>query len=241
MASVVIPVLNRVKFVGNAIDKVLEGTFHDFEIILVDNGSTDGTYELIEEYTRRDPRVRLQRGTGSSIASALNDGIRAARGKYICQLDSDDQYAQTTLERMIGHLESHPNCGLAISYYRLMDEHGKVIEDVSPITHSGYSRNQILRRDGAGAVRIFPKAVLEEFGLYDEEHYGNFGEDYDMVLKTGEKYDVDRVHDVLYFYRRHSDNTDVIRDPEMKYHNKNRARQVALRRRMKINEDLGKL
>jgi GT2 family glycosyltransferase len=241
MASVVVPVLNRVKFIGNAIEKVLEGTFHDFEMIIVDNGSTDGTFELVEEFTRRDPRVRLMRGTGSSIASALNDGIRAARGKYICQLDSDDQYAPTTLERMIGHLESHPNCGLAISYYRLMDEHGKVIEDVAPITHSGYSRNQILRRDGGGAVRIFPKAVLEEFGLYDEEHYGNFGEDYDMVLKTGEKYDVDRVHDVLYFYRRHSDNTDVIRDPEMKYHNKNRARQMALRRRMKINEDLGKL
>jgi FlaA1/EpsC-like NDP-sugar epimerase/GT2 family glycosyltransferase len=241
MASVVIPVLNRVKYIGNAIDKVREGTFQDFEVIVVDNGSTDGTWELLEEYTKRDPRIRLLRGKGSTIASALNEAIRASRGKYICQLDSDDQYAPTTLEKMIGHLESHPKCGLAISYYRLMDETGKVIDDVAPITHSGYSRNQILRRDGAGAVRIFPKSVLEEFGLYDEEHYGNFGEDYDMVLKTGEKYDVDRVHEVLYFYRRHSDNTDVIRDPEMKYHNKNRARQMALRRRMKINEELGKL
>ncbi len=241
MASVVVPVLNRVTFIGNAIEKVMEGTLQDFEIIVVDNGSTDGTFELVQEIAERDPRVRLLRGTGTSIASALNNGIRAARGKYICQLDSDDQYAPTTLEKMIGHLESHPKCGLAISYYRLMNEHAVVIEDVAPITHSGYSRNQILRRDGAGAVRIFPKSVLEEFGLYDEEHYGNFGEDYDMVLKTGEKYDVDRVHEVLYFYRRHSDNTDVIRDPEMKYHNKNRARQMALRRRMKINEEMGKL
>ena len=119
-----------------------------------------------------------------------------------------------------------------------MNEQGEIIEDIDPIKHTGYSRNQILRRDGGGAVRIFPKAVLEEFGLYDEEHYGNFGEDYDMVLKTGEKYDVDRVHEVLYHYRRHSDNTDVIRDPAMKYNNKNRARQQALRRRMEINEKL---
>src|SRR5690606_2143664 len=135
---------------------------------------------------------------------------------------------------------SHPKCGLAISYYRLIDEGGAVIEDVAPVTHSGYTRNQILRRDGAGALRVFPKTVLEEFGLYDEKNYGNFGEDYDMVLKTGEKYDVDRVHEVLYHYRRHGDNTDVIRDPEMKYKNKNNARQDALRRRIAINRSLGK-
>ncbi|MBX3729976.1 MAG: SDR family NAD(P)-dependent oxidoreductase [Candidatus Sumerlaeia bacterium] len=235
LASVVIPVLNRRRFIGNAIGKVLEGTFSDFEVIVIDNGSTDGTIEVVKQMAAEDPRVRLIHGKGSSIASALNEGIKAARGKYICQLDSDDQYAPTTLEKMVSHMESHPKCGLAISYYRLMDENAVVIEDVAPITHSGYSRNQILRRDGAGALRVFPKAVLEEFGYYDEEHYGNFGEDYDMVLKTGEKYDVDRVHDVLYYYRRHGDNTDVIRDPEMKYKNKNRARQEALRRRIAIN------
>lgn len=239
-ASVVIPILNRVRFIGNAIEKLQKGTFQDFEIIIVDNGSTDGTVEKIKEIAAQDNRVRLIHGKGGSIASALNEGIKSARGKYICQLDSDDEYAPTTLEDMIGHLESNPKCGLCISYYRLMDEDGKIIEDVNPITHGGYTRNQILRRDGAGAVRIFPRAVLEEFGYYDEEHYGNFGEDYDMVVKTGEKYDVDRVHKVLYHYRRHEDNTDVTRDPEMKYHNKNRARQEALKRRIAINKKLGK-
>ncbi|MCC5876400.1 MAG: polysaccharide biosynthesis protein [Candidatus Sumerlaeia bacterium] len=240
LASVVIPILNRVRFIGNAIEKLQKGTFQDFEIVIVDNGSTDGTVEKIKEIAAEDNRVRLIHGKGGSIASALNEGIRAARGKYICQLDSDDEYAPTTLEDMIGHLESHPKCGLCISYYRLMDEDGTIIEDVDPITHGGYTRNQILRRDGAGAVRIFPRAVLEEFGYYDEEHYGNFGEDYDMVVKTGEKYDVDRLHKVLYHYRRHEDNTDVTRDPEMKYHNKNRARQEALKRRIALNKKLGK-
>lgn len=240
LASIVIPILNRVKYIGNAIEKVQHGTFQNFEMVIVDNGSTDGTIEAVQKIAAADPRIRLLHGKGGSIASALNEGIKAARGKYICQLDSDDEYAPDCLEQMIGHLESHPNCGLAISYYRLMDENGVIIDDVAPITHSGYSRNQILRRDGGGAVRIFPKAVLEEFGYYDEVHYGNFGEDYDMVLKTGEKYDVDRVHKVLYHYRRHSDNTDVTRDPAMKYKNKNRARQEALRRRKEINKKLGK-
>ncbi|GIX43811.1 MAG: glycosyl transferase [Candidatus Sumerlaea sp.] len=240
MASVVIPVLNRAKYIGNAIERCLEQTFKDFEVIVVDNGSTDGTVEIVQEYAKKDPRVRLIRGTGNCIASALNDGIRAARGKYICQLDSDDEYVPTTLEKMIAHLESHPKCGLAISYYTLMDENRNPIPGIEPVTHKGYTRNQILRRDGAGALRVFPKVVLEEMGLYDEENYGNFGEDYDMVLKVGEKYDVDRVHEVLYRYRRHSDNTDVTRDPWMKIRNKNHARLQALKRRQEINRKLGK-
>ncbi|MEI7633969.1 MAG: glycosyltransferase [bacterium] len=240
LASVVIPVLNRARFIGNAIERVLDGTFKDFEIIVVDNGSTDSTQDVVRGYIMRDARVRMIEQRGPSIAYALNCGIRAARGKYICQLDSDDEYTPGTLEKMMAHMESHPQCGLAISYYELMDEDRGKVEGVEPVTHKGYTRNQILRRDGAGALRVFPKAVLEEMGLYDEENYGNFGEDYDMVLKVGEKHDVDRVHAVLYRYRRHADNTDVTRDPVMKIRNKNNARLAALKRRQKINRKLKK-
>jgi glycosyltransferase involved in cell wall biosynthesis len=241
LATVVIPVLNRAKFIGNAIERVLEGTFKDFEVVVVDNGSTDGTQDVVRSYAEKDPRVRLVQENGPCIAYALNKGIKAARGKYICQLDSDDEYTKDTLEKMTAHLESHPKAGLAISYYELMDENRVKVEGVDPVTHSGYTRNQILRRDGAGALRVFPKVVLEEMGYYDEENFGNFGEDYDMVLKVGEKYDVDRVHHVLYRYRRHADNTDVTRDPLMKIRNKNNARLNALRRRQEINKKLGKV
>ena len=240
MVSVVTPILNRVKYIGNAIEKLQVQTYDDWEYIVVDNGSTDGTIEKVKSFAENDSRIRLVHGSGGSIASALNEGIKAARGKYIGQLDSDDEYAPECIEEMVKKLESNPKCGLAISYYRLMDADGKIIEDINPVTHKGYTRNQILRRDGAGATRYFAKAVLEKFGYYDEEHYGNFGEDYDMVVKTGEWYDVERVPKVLYHYRRHEDNTDVTRDPEVKYKNKNRARQEALRRRIQINKELGK-
>jgi glycosyltransferase involved in cell wall biosynthesis len=235
LATVVIPVLNRARFIGNAIERVLEGTYQNFEVVIVDNGSTDGTQDVVRQYSEKDPRVKLLQRGGGSIASALNEGIRAARGKYICQLDSDDEYTPDTLEMMVNHMESHPKCGLAISYYELMDEDRGVVTGIDPVTHSGYTRNQILRREGAGALRVFPKVVLEEMDYYDEEHFGNFGEDYDMVLKVGEKYDVDRVHKVLYRYRRHSDNTDVTRDPLMKIQNKNNARLNAIRRRQELN------
>lgn len=235
-ASVVIPVLDREETIGNAIESVLGGTFQDFEVIVVDNGSTDGTPEVVREICARDERVSLIRGTGGTIASAINDGIRESRGEFICQLDSDDEYVPETLEKMVGALRETPGAGLAISYYRLMDAEGRLIEDAPVITHEGFDRNQVLRRDGAGALRVFRRSVLEEFGLYDAENYGNFGEDYDMVLKTSEKYRVLRVRDVLYHYRRHGGNTDVTRSPAMKHGNKNRARQAALVRRMRRNE-----
>ncbi|KAA3619957.1 MAG: glycosyltransferase [Calditrichaeota bacterium] len=233
--SIVIPILNRKHFIKHTIQRVLNGTFSDFEIIVVDNGSTDGTQE--EVLSIDDPRVKLIQHNGICIADALNTGIRAARGKYISQLDSDDEYTEHTLESMVNYMESHPKCGLAISYYDLIDIDSKPIAGMGIIKHLEYNRNNILRVDGAGALRFFHKKVLMEFGLYNEKDYGNFGEDYDMVLKISEKYDVDRVHDVLYRYRRHDDNTDVQRPPAMKVYNKNNARQDALNRRMKLNKN----
>ncbi|HHL71186.1 MAG TPA: glycosyltransferase [Bacteroidetes bacterium] len=229
MVSIVIPILNRRTFIRHTIQTVLDGTYDNFEILVVDNGSTDGTQDEVRSIA--DERVRLVQHDGSCIAEALNRGIREARGKYIAQLDSDDEYVPHTLETMVAYMESHPRCGLAVSYYDLIDIDSKPIPDMGVIKHLEYDRNNILRVDGAGALRFFHKKVLFEMGLYNEEQYGNFGEDYDMVLKISEKYDVDRIHDVLYRYRRHEDNTDVQRPPAMKVYNKNNARQDALKRR----------
>jgi glycosyltransferase involved in cell wall biosynthesis len=238
LVSVVIPILNRRRFIRKTLDTVLKGTFENFEIVVVDNGSTDGTQDEVRAIA--DERVRLVQHDGDCIAEALNRGIREARGKYIAQLDSDDEYMPETLQTMVDYMETHPKCGLAISYYDLIDIDSNVIKELGVIKHLEYDRNNILRVDGAGALRFFHKKVLEEFGLYNVEKYGNFGEDYDMVLKISEKYDVDRVHKVLYRYRRHEDNTDVQRPAAMKVYNKNNARQDALRRRRAINKHGGR-
>lgn len=232
MVSIVIPILNRKRFIKNTIQSILNGTYPNFEVLVVDNGSTDGTQQ--EVLSIDDERVRLIQHDGSCIAEALNVGIRQARGKYIAQCDSDDEYTPNTLYYMVSHMESHPRCGLAISYYNLIDEESNVLDELPIVKHLEFDRNNILRVGGGGALRFFHKGVLEEFGLYDEENYGNFAEDYDMVTKVSEKYDVDRVHRVLYRYRRHEDNTDVTRDPVMKIENKNNIRLNAIKRRQEL-------
>ena len=190
LASVVIPVYNRERFIGKAIDSVLQGTLREIEVIVVDNGSTDGTRDVVREIARKDDRVRLIENDINMIALSLNLGWRDARGKYIAQLDSDDEYVPETLKAMTDHLEAHPRAGLAVSFYDLMDESGQVLDEFGVIEHLEYNRNNIMRCDGAGAVRVWHRKVIAEFGGFDEKELGHYGEDYDLVLKVTERYDL---------------------------------------------------
>ena len=235
--SVVIPVFNRVRFIGQAIESVLQGSYTDFEILVVDNGSTDGTPELVEKLAGVESRIRLLRNDKNIIALSLNLGIKAAKGRYIAQLDSDDEYAPETLATSVSWMEMHPDWGLGISYYDLMDETGNPLEEFGIVRHLEYDPNNHLRVDGAGALRFWHRSVLEEMGFFDELSYGDFGEDYEMVAKVGEKYRVGRIPFVLYHYRRHPDNTDVLRSELMKISNKTRARWEAITRRQQQNTD----
>jgi GT2 family glycosyltransferase len=238
--SVITAVFNREKFVGQAVESVQAQTFGDWEYIIVDNGSTDRTREIVRDYATRDSRIRLIENDRNIIALSLNLAVKAARGKYVAQLDSDDEYLPHTLEKMTAALEAHPPWALAIGYYELMDENGRSLPEFGIITHSEYNRNNILRVDGAGAPRLWHRSVILQFGLFDERDLGHYGEDYDLVLKVGEKYEVGRVHEVCYRYRRHADNTDARRDPELKIRNKTLARLNAIKRRQAMNLPLPK-
>ena len=229
LVSVITPVFNREKFIGQTIESVLRGEFRDFEHIIIDNGSIDSTVKVVEEYLS-DPRIRLIRNDDNRIAYSLNLGINAARGKYISQLDSDDLYTPRTLKAMTEYMEE-TGCALAISYYSLINEAGEDLPEFGVIKHLEYNRNNILRVDGAGAVRMWRRSVMLEFGGFDEDELCDYGEDYDLVLKVGEKYSVGRVKEVLYNYRRHPDNSDIRRDPLFKLRNKNLARERAIKRR----------
>ncbi len=233
--SVVTPVYNRAKFIGKAIESVQSADISNWEYVIVDNGSTDNTRDVVREYMAKDSRIHLIENDRNIISVSLNLGVRAAKGRYIAQLDSDDEHLPHTLRTMAEHLDENPTWGLAISYYELMDVDGKVLPDFGIIKHEQYNRNNILRRDGAGALRCWHRSVILEFGGFDEGELGHYGEDYDLVLKCSEKYEVGRVHHVCYRYRRHDDNTDVLRSSEMKIRNKTVARLRALERRRKLN------
>jgi GT2 family glycosyltransferase len=240
VVSVIIPTYNRKPLLCRAVESVIAGTFEDFEIIVVDNGSTDGSVGMVEAIARQEPRVRLILNPGrNQVSVALNLGIKAARGKYVSQLDSDDEYTADTLSQQVGYLETFHAAALAISYYEVIDEDGKVIPEIGVIRHDEYDRNNILRTSGAGAVRTWHRCAIENLGGFDESTFGSYAEDYDLILKASERYDVGRVPATLYRCRRHQTNSEQRLDVLFRAERKAEARRRAILRRRVLNHGLG--
>jgi GT2 family glycosyltransferase len=232
--SVVIPVYNRARYLANAVGSVLAGEYRDVEILVVDGGSTDGTVETAEELARGGAPIRVLHNPARVVATALNVGLRAARGKYVAQLDSDDEYTPSTLRQSVAYLEAHPECALAISYYDFIDDAGRELEDLGVVRHLEYDRNAILRTNGAGAVRVWHRCVLERLDGFREEWFPDYAEDYDMILRLSERYAVGRVPGVLYRCRLHASNSDQRLSTEDRARKKALARAHALDRRAEL-------
>jgi len=105
--TVFIPAYNREKYIGDAIESILAQTFTNYEILLIDDGSTDGTVDIMRSYT--DPRLRIIRNEKNlGIPKTRNKGIEHARGEYIAMLDSDDRAYPTRLEKQAAFMDRHP-------------------------------------------------------------------------------------------------------------------------------------
>lgn len=233
--SVVIPLYNREKYIGRTIESVLQSDWKRYEIIIVDNGSTDAGFEAASKYISRGDITVLRCGVARNTAAALNTGIRRARGKYICQLDSDDLYTPDALSIMYDYMESNPGFALGVSYYDWIGPDDGVLEEYGIVKHEEYDRNNILRTEGVGAARIWRRSVLDEMGGFDETGLGSYAEDYDLVLRVSEKYDILRIPYVLYHYRINHKEDGEEADYVLRHEKKTRARKSAILRRRLIN------
>jgi glycosyltransferase involved in cell wall biosynthesis len=126
--TVLVPVYNQERFVGEAIESVLGQDFADFELLLVDDGSTDRTPEILREWAARDGRIRVVTlGGNRGIPGALNAGLQKARGELIARLDSDDLMTPGRLAAQLAVLESDPGVSLVSSAYELMSSDGRYL------------------------------------------------------------------------------------------------------------------
>jgi glycosyltransferase involved in cell wall biosynthesis len=124
--SVIIPTYNRANLLSTAIDSVLNQTFNDFELIVVDDGSIDGTKELLKEYQEKDSRVRYIYQENAERSAARNSGIKNAKGTYICFLDSDDYFELNTCEKLI-EMAICENADMVHFASKVVDVNGKEI------------------------------------------------------------------------------------------------------------------
>jgi len=240
-ASVVIPVLNRVKTLEDAIESVLaQKSRFDFNLIIVDNHSTDGTTELIQKYAQQDDRLvhiipeRTDLGIGGCWNEAVNN---KACGRFAIQLDSDDLYAdETTVQQIIESFHKE-KCAMVVGSYQMVNF---ALEEIPPglIDHKEWTpangRNNALRINGLGAPRAFYTPILRETPVPNV----NYGEDYALGLAISRKYKIGRIYNSLYLCRRWEDNSDASLNIEkMNAHNtyKDRIRTIELKARKNLN------
>lgn len=257
VASVVIPVNHRPRFIGTAIESVLNQTVRNVEVIVVVNGGEqDPTIPAVqrylkggEKYDASKPPVRLLVLDVNNLGICLNSGIDVAAGKYYVQLDSDDRLKPEAVETLVKVFDSDPTIGMVIGSYEVWDLNeatGQITRNpnVPVVTHDEWTaengRNNLLRVGGAGAPRSAHVKVIRDvgwFGTNDIPDCRNYGEDYDLVHRIAEKYNIGRVWEPIYDVIRHSGGTDHSIDQVTIDRNENakdNMRREAIHRRIAI-------
>lgn len=165
------PVYNADRFLKQAVDSILEQTFADFELIAIDDGSTDGSGILLDDYAKKDRRVVVIHQKNTGIVGALNRGIEMSRGEYIARQDSDDVSFQLRFEQQVAVLQSRPEVVLVTGGFEVFDEDDEYLyREVLPANDADIKRSMLLRNPiGHGSV-MFRKAACTEIGGYSDEY-----------------------------------------------------------------------
>jgi len=198
------PVHNAERYLRDAIDSVLGQTLGDFEFIVVNDGSTDDTAAILDEYSRRDTRFRIHTGPNQGVAAALNTGLAMARGEFIARMDGDDRCHPQRFEKQAQYLREHPNCVLVGSRCMLIDPGGFPICEKHDIVFGHDEIESALLRVSWAIVHpaVMMRAdALRKIGGYDPALRAN--EDHDLFLRMAEVGKLENLPEVLFQYRQH--------------------------------------
>ena len=204
IVSVIIPTYNRAHLIGKAINSVLSQTYQDFEIIVVDDGSTDNTREIIRSFKEKRVKYIKKYKKNRGISVARNIGIKVARGKYIALLDSDDEWLPEKLNKQIKVLQSEsPEVGVVCSWSYNIDEKGNYISKRCLPKKDGYIYEDLLSTNPISVpTMLIRKECFNRVGLFDD--LLNAQEDWDMWIRIAKYYRFALIKIPLVKYRLHS-------------------------------------
>ena len=200
--SVLLPTYNRAKYLLESVNSALDQTFRDLEVVIVDDGSTDDTPQVVRGI--QDPRVRYLYQENRGVSAALNTAWREAHGEYLALLGSDDVWLSNLLEELVPVLDADPNLGLVYARAQGMDAQGRPLPQIlgAPEKFPGESLRSILYGDFVcGLAAVFRRASLGRVGGFNETMTGN--EDWDLWIRLAEQYHFAYRDDILARYRMH--------------------------------------
>ena len=199
--TVFIPVYNREQYVGEAIESILAQTFSDFEILLVDDGSTDSSVDTIRSYT--DPRIRLicnEKNLG--IPKTRNKGVEQARGEYMAMLDSDDQAYPDRLKKQVAFLDTRPEYAQVGSWCQMMDAQGHTLNKVKrqPVLPDDIHAQFLFRCAMSNRSIMARTAILQTYGYRNDFPRC---QDYELHVRLAKKYKLGNIPECLVYGRIH--------------------------------------
>ncbi|RLG07017.1 MAG: glycosyl transferase [Thaumarchaeota archaeon] len=176
------PVYNEEASIKKAIKTVIDQTYKKFELIVIDDGSTDGTSNIVKTLQKLDERIiYLRNEENRGTTYSLNRGLRKASGEYIARIDGDDWYHPRKLELQVKFLERRSEYGIVGTFYILVDESGHAVKVRLPVTHSEIMKRMAYRNAFAHSSIMVRRSVLDMVGYYDERY--EYAQDYDLYFR----------------------------------------------------------
>jgi len=210
--SVVMPVWNAERYLDTCLTSLQGQTLREFECIIVDDGSTDATSEILGSYSAQDQRFKILRQRKLGITAALNAGIAAAHGRYIARMDADDVCAPDRLERQYAFMEAHPDVAAVGSQVLLIDcDDNPLCVMERPLSHADIDAIHI---GGIGGGIVHPTAFIRRSIMYKIGRYDirwRVAQDLDLWLRLAENGQLANLPDILLAYRLHAGSTAMTR------------------------------
>ena len=204
LVSVMMPVYNAERYVGKAVESILNQTFDDFEFLIVNDGSTDGSLEILREYAARDRRIRLSSRGNIGLAGSRDELLRAARGELGACMDADDISSPDRLEKQVAYLREHPECALVGSRVTIIDPDGQPLQVMGEHLEHEVLDRSLMNAEGQSIYNptvMFRRHLALQVGGYRQEY--DYMEDLDLFLRMAEVGRLANLPDPLLQYREH--------------------------------------
>lgn len=210
--SIILPTYNGEEYLSYSIQSILNQTYQDWELIIVNDCSTDQTSNIIKQFSMKDSRIKvINNESNQKLPKSLNIGFSQARGKYLTWTSDDNEYYPAALEKMYNFLEENNDVGMVYANCLVVSENNENTfwgnKDATP--------ENLLMTNVCGACFLYRKSVAETIGEYNCNLF--LAEDHDYWLRIRLKYKIERIPEELYLYRQHSKNLTNTRKKEAFY------------------------
>ena len=210
LVSIVLPVYNGERYLAQSIESVLNQTYRNFELIIVNDCSLDSTEEIVLWYASQDNRITyIKNEVNSKLPASLNYGFSRASGEYYTWTSDDNIYHPDAIEKMVLFLDNHPEIGLVSYGMNLIDENGTFQQ----LWAENRVVDELIFDNNVGACFLYRASVAIDVGLYRTDLF--LVEDYEFWLRIYKKYQIAFLPDILYDYRIHSQSLTTQKRPEV--------------------------